>query len=185
MWFYFLQKVARQYLYKCFIQAPFKSWEDGFSTGSKIRTELHAKANTALLLLLQHDGRLGPGTTRVCDERHINEPSILVFFFKKKSHSRFQSVFISSYLFRCVEDRTAPTQQQLIHIKAVMLKESEMGRQESRSKETCLNGHEVDELSLDANVLIRYHRGLVLTGQPVLVSVNLRGNLSAKLVIIR
>lgn len=94
-------------------------------------------------------------------------------------------MFISSYLFRCVEDRTAPTQQQLIHIKAVMLKESEMGRQESRSRETCLNGHEVDELSLDANVLIRYHRGLVLTGQPVLVSVNLRGNLSAKLVIIR
>lgn len=84
-----------------------------------------------------------------------------------------------------MEERTAPTQQQLIHIKGVMLKESEMGRKESRSKETCLNGHEVEELSLDTNVLIRYHKGLVLTGQPVMVSVNLRGNLSAQHVIIR
>lgn len=84
-----------------------------------------------------------------------------------------------------MEDRTAPTQQQLIHIKALVLEESEMGRKESRSKETCLNGQEVDELSLDTSVLIRYHKGLVLTGQPVMVSVNLRGNLSAKLVIIR
>lgn len=94
-------------------------------------------------------------------------------------------MFICSHLSRCVGDKTAPTQQQLIHIKAVMLKESEMGRKESRSKETCVNGHDVDELSLDTNVLIRYHRGLVLTGQPVKVSVNLRGNLSAKLVIVR
>lgn len=84
-----------------------------------------------------------------------------------------------------MEDRTTPTQQQLIHIKAVMLKESEMGRKESMNTETCLNGQEVDELSLDPNVLIRYHRGLVLTGQPVIVSVNLRGDLSAKLAIIR
>lgn len=70
-------------------------------------------------------------------------------------------------------------------MKAVMLRESEMGRKKSRSKETCLNGREVDELSLDTNVLIRYHKGLVLSGQPVMVSVNLRGDLSAKLVIIR
>eukprot|EP00066_Takifugu_rubripes_P021524 XP_011610790.1 PREDICTED: transmembrane protein 132C-like [Takifugu rubripes] len=85
----------------------------------------------------------------------------------------------------CVEDRTAPSQQQLIHIKAVMLKESEMEGKESRSKETCLNGREVEELGLDTNVLIRYHRGLVLTGQPLMVSVNLRANLSAEVVIIR
>lgn len=84
-----------------------------------------------------------------------------------------------------MEDRTAPTQQQLIRMKAVMLRESEMEREESRSKETCLNGGEVEELSLDTNVVIRYHKGLVLSGQPVMVSVNLRGDLSAKLVIIR
>lgn len=84
-----------------------------------------------------------------------------------------------------MEDRTSPTQQQLIHIKAVTLKESEMRGKESRSKETCLDGEEAEELSLDASVSIRYHRGLVLAGQPVLVSVNLRGHLSAKLVIVR
>lgn len=94
-------------------------------------------------------------------------------------------MFISSYLFRCVGDRTAPTQQQLIHIKAVMLKESETGRKESMNTESCLNGQEVDELSLDPNVLIRYHRGLVPTGQPLVVSVNLRGDLSAELAVIR
>lgn len=94
-------------------------------------------------------------------------------------------MFMSSHLSRCVEDRTAPSQQQLIHIKAVMLKESEMERKESQSKETCLNGREVEELSLDPNVLIRYHRGLVLTGQPLMVSVNLRANLTAEVVIIR
>lgn len=66
-----------------------------------------------------------------------------------------------------------------------MLKESETGRKESGIKETCLNGQEVEELSLDANVLIGYHRGLALTGQPVMASVNLRANLSAKLVVIR
>lgn len=84
-----------------------------------------------------------------------------------------------------MEDRTAPSQQQLIHIKAVVLKESEMEGREARSKETCLNGQEVVELSLDNNVLIRYHGGLVLIGQPVMVSVALRANLSAKVVIIR
>lgn len=92
---------------------------------------------------------------------------------------------ISSRPSRCVEDRTAPSQQQLIHIKAVVLKESQMEGKESRRKETCLNGREVVELSLDTNVLVRYHGGLVLTGQPVMASVNLRANLSAKVVIIR
>lgn len=94
-------------------------------------------------------------------------------------------MFISPRPSRCVEDRTAPSQQQLIHIKAVVLKESETEGKEGGSKETCLNGREVVELSLDTNVLIRYHGGLVLTGQPVMVSVTLRANLSAKVVIIR
>lgn len=94
-------------------------------------------------------------------------------------------MFVSSHLPRCVEDRTAPSQQQLIHIKAVMLKESEMEGKESRSKESCLNGREVEELGLDTNVLVRYHRGLVLTGQPLMVSVNLRANISAEVAIIR
>lgn len=85
-------------------------------------------------------------------------------------------------------DRAAPTQQQqqqLVHIKAVTLKKSEARRKESRSAETCPEGEGAEELSLDAGVLIRYHKGLVLTGQPVVVSVNLRGGLSAALVIVR
>lgn len=60
-----------------------------------------------------------------------------------------------------------------------------MGSKESMNTESCLNGQEVDELSLDPNVLIRYHRALVPTGQPLVVSVNLRGDLSAELAVVR
>lgn len=87
-----------------------------------------------------------------------------------------------------MEDRAAPSQRQLLHIKAVTLKEEEdKEREGSRTKEeeTCLNGQEVEELSLDSHVIIRYHRGLVLIGQPIRVSVNLRANFSAEFVIIR
>ncbi|XP_051242052.1 transmembrane protein 132A isoform X2 [Dicentrarchus labrax] len=88
----------------------------------------------------------------------------------------------------CVEDREAQSQRQLFHIKAVTLKEEEeKEREESRIKQegTCLNGQEEEELSLDSNVVIRYHRGPVLIGQPLRVSVNLRANFSSDFVIIR
>ncbi|XP_073330547.1 transmembrane protein 132C [Pagrus major] len=90
--------------------------------------------------------------------------------------------------FRCVEDRAASSPRQLFHIKAVTLKEKEeKEREESRTKEqeTCLSGEEEEELNLDSHVLISYHRGLSLIGQPVRVSVNLRANFSAEFVVIR
>ncbi|KAM9363212.1 transmembrane protein 132D [Symphorus nematophorus] len=88
----------------------------------------------------------------------------------------------------CVEDRAAPSQRQLFYIKAVTLKEKEEKEsEESRTKEqeTCLSGQEEEELSLDSHVVIRYHKGPVLIGQPIRVSVNLRANFSAEFVVIR
>lgn len=94
------------------------------------------------------------------------------------------------HLSRCVEDRVAQSQRQLFHIKAVTLRdveEEEKKKEQSRTKEegTCLNGQEEEELSLDQHVLIHYHRGPVLIGQPIRVSVNLRTNFSAEFVVIR
>ncbi|TNN77897.1 Transmembrane protein 132C [Liparis tanakae] len=86
----------------------------------------------------------------------------------------------------CVENRAAQSQRQLFHIKAVTLKEKQ--REQSRTKgeeETCLNEEEEEELSVDPHVTIRYHRGPVLVGQPIRVSLNLRANFSGDLVIIR
>ncbi|XP_074484793.1 transmembrane protein 132C [Sebastes fasciatus] len=89
----------------------------------------------------------------------------------------------------CVEDKAAQSQRQFVHIKAVTLKEEEENeeREQSRTKEeeTCLNGQQEEELSLDPHVMIRYHMGPVLIGQPIRVSVNLRANFSAEFVIIR
>ena len=90
-----------------------------------------------------------------------------------------------------MEDRVVPSQRQFFHIKAVTLKEAEeKDRVGTRTKEedACLNmweGEELEELSLDPYVLIRYPKGLVLTGQPVKVSVNLRANFSAEFAVIR
>lgn len=98
---------------------------------------------------------------------------------------------------RCAEDRAAQSQRQLFHIKSVGLKEKEKDedeeeeegkiRKETKTKEeeTCLNGNENEDLALDPHVVIRYHRGLVQTGQPVRASVNLRANFSAELVVVR
>ncbi|XP_042340249.1 transmembrane protein 132C [Plectropomus leopardus] len=88
---------------------------------------------------------------------------------------------------RCVEDRADQSQRQLIHIKAVTLKEEQTEREQSRTKEeeTCLNGQEEKELSLDSQVIIRYHRGPTLIGQPIKVSINLRANFTAEFVVIR
>uniref|UniRef100_A0A671UXR1 Uncharacterized protein n=1 Tax=Sparus aurata TaxID=8175 RepID=A0A671UXR1_SPAAU len=93
----------------------------------------------------------------------------------------------SDHQSRCVEDRATSSLRQLFHIKAVTLKEEEKERVESRTKEQekCLNGEEGEELNLDSHVLIRYHRGLALIGQPVRVSVNLRANFSAEFVVVR
>ncbi|XP_040892669.1 transmembrane protein 132C [Toxotes jaculatrix] len=88
----------------------------------------------------------------------------------------------------CVEDRAAQSQRQLFYIKAVALrdeKEKERGKSRTKEEEVCLNGQEEEELHLDSHVVIRYHRGPVLIGQPVRVSVNLRGNFSAEFVVIR
>ncbi|XP_056228848.1 transmembrane protein 132C [Seriola aureovittata] len=86
----------------------------------------------------------------------------------------------------CVEDRAAQSQRQLFHIKAVTLREEEE-RDGGRTKEedSCLNGQEGEELGLDSHVVIRYHRGPVLIGQPIRVSVSLRANFSAEFVVIR
>ncbi|XP_042252333.1 transmembrane protein 132D [Thunnus maccoyii] len=91
---------------------------------------------------------------------------------------------------RCMEDRVAQSQRQLFHIKAVTLRdveEEEKEKEQSRTKEeeACLNEQEEEEFSLDPHVLIRYHRGPVLIGQPIRVSVNLRANFSAEFVVIR
>ncbi|GAA6233773.1 transmembrane protein 132C-like [Lates japonicus] len=88
----------------------------------------------------------------------------------------------------CVEDRAAQSQRQLFHIKAVTLREEEEkeeGQSWTKEEEACLNGQEEEELSFDSSVVIRYHRGPVLIGQPIRVSVNLRSNLSAEFVVIR
>ncbi|XP_029989005.1 transmembrane protein 132C [Sphaeramia orbicularis] len=88
----------------------------------------------------------------------------------------------------CFEDRGDQFQRQLFYIKAIALKEEKKDKARDRTKveETCLNGQEEEEeLSLDSHVMIRYHRGPVLIGQPIRVSVNLRANFSAEFVIIR
>ncbi|XP_044041545.1 transmembrane protein 132C isoform X2 [Siniperca chuatsi] len=85
----------------------------------------------------------------------------------------------------CVEDRAAQSQRQLFHIKAVTLKEEEEREQSRTKEETCLNGQQAEELILDSHVVIRYHRGPVLIGQPIRVSVNLRANFSAEFVVLR
>lgn len=65
--------------------------------------------------------------------------------------------------------------------------EEEKDREQRRTKEeeTCLNGQEEEELSMDSHVMIRYHRGPVVIGDSVRVSVNLRANVSAEIVVIR
>ncbi|KAK2815530.1 hypothetical protein Q5P01_025997 [Channa striata] len=90
----------------------------------------------------------------------------------------------------CVEDRAAQSQGQLFYIKAVALREDqeeEKEKEQSRTDEEddCSNGQEEEELDLDSHVTIRYHRGPVITGQPIRVSVNLRANFSAEFVVIR
>lgn len=81
------------------------------------------------------------------------------------------------------------SQRQLFHIKAVTLRdvdEEEKEKEQSRGKKVaCLNMQEEEELHLDPHVLIRYHRGPVLIGQPIRVSVNLRANFSSQFAVIR
>ncbi|XP_041640083.1 transmembrane protein 132C [Cheilinus undulatus] len=84
----------------------------------------------------------------------------------------------------CVEERAAQSQRKLVHIRAVTLEEDRK-RSRNKEEEICLNGQEDEELHLDSHVLIRYHRGPVLIGQPIRVSVSLRGNFSAEFVVIR
>nr|XP_046183462.1 transmembrane protein 132A-like isoform X2 [Oncorhynchus gorbuscha] len=88
---------------------------------------------------------------------------------------------------RCVEDKLPQSQRQLIYIGAVTLREYNKGKEANRTKEEidCCNGQEEEELRLDSNVLIRYRRGPVRTGQPIGISVNLRANFSAEFVVIR
>ncbi|KAJ3614995.1 hypothetical protein NHX12_018564 [Muraenolepis orangiensis] len=56
---------------------------------------------------------------------------------------------------------------------------------DTTTEEACLVGQEGEELHLDSNVLIRYHKGPIRLGQPARVSVGLRGNLSVEFVMIR
>ncbi|KAF7651855.1 hypothetical protein LDENG_00104580 [Lucifuga dentata] len=69
-----------------------------------------------------------------------------------------------------------------------MLKEEcewEKERRRTEEEEACLNWQESEVLYLDPHVLIGYHRGPVLRGQPIRVSVNVRANISAEFTVIR
>jgi len=82
----------------------------------------------------------------------------------------------------------AQSQRQLFIIKAVTLKEQKDdkgSKQDGTEKEDCLSGQQEEVLSVDSHVVIRYHRGPVLIGQPIRVSINLRANFSADFVVIR
>ncbi|CAJ1053266.1 transmembrane protein 132A [Xyrichtys novacula] len=86
----------------------------------------------------------------------------------------------------CVEERAAQSQRKLVHIRALTLKEEKEGKlKRTPEKETCLNGQEEEAISLDSHVVIHHYRGPVMIGQPIRVSVNLRGNFSAEFVVIR
>lgn len=96
--------------------------------------------------------------------------------------------FVLTHPCRCVEDRDVKSQRQLFYIKAVTLKEVEDKRKEqsnTKQNESCTSGQEEEELNLDSHVVIRYHRGPVLIGQPIRVSVNLRANVSGHFAAIR
>ncbi|XP_029364014.1 transmembrane protein 132A [Echeneis naucrates] len=86
----------------------------------------------------------------------------------------------------CVEERVAQSQRQLFHIKAVTLREED-GRERGAIKdEACMTGQEEEEeLAIGSHVVIHYHQGPVLIGQPIRVSVSLRANCSAESVVIR
>lgn len=86
---------------------------------------------------------------------------------------------------RCVEDKLPQSQRQLFYIGAMALRDEDKELNRMTSEAGCLNGQEEEELQLDSNVLIRYRRGPVHTGQPIGVSVNLRANFSAEFVVIR
>ncbi|XP_051801357.1 transmembrane protein 132D [Acanthochromis polyacanthus] len=87
----------------------------------------------------------------------------------------------------CLEDRAAQSQGQLFFMRTLSLSDQEdKGRKPSRSRkeEVCQNRQEEEELKVDSHVVIRYHRGPVLVGQPIRVSVNLRANFTAQFAVI-
>lgn len=92
-----------------------------------------------------------------------------------------------------MEDKASQSQRQLFHIKAVTLRDEQVEDGHKHQKEPtgtteeedCLDGVEEEELRLDPHVLIRYHRGPVLIGQPTRLSVNVRANFSAEFVVVR
>nr|CAG6019198.1 unnamed protein product [Menidia menidia] len=87
---------------------------------------------------------------------------------------------------RCEEESVAQSQRQMYHIRAVALPEqTEVKGHPQEGSEGCLGGQQAEELSVDSHVTVRYHRGPVLIGQPVRMSVSLRGNFSADFVVIR
>ncbi|XP_072318690.1 transmembrane protein 132D [Eucyclogobius newberryi] len=87
----------------------------------------------------------------------------------------------------CEEDQWSQSQRQLFFLKSVHLKEEKPDQRPSQTKEvrSCLHGPQEAELNLDAHVVIGYHRGPVLIGQPIRVSVSLRANFSNDFVIIK
>lgn len=88
-----------------------------------------------------------------------------------------------------MEERPAESQRELFRIRAVTLKEEEEDIEVETAAagggETCLEGRQVTELSLDPHVSIRYQRGVALIGQPIRVSLSLRANFSADFVVVR
>ncbi|XP_041840217.1 transmembrane protein 132D [Melanotaenia boesemani] len=134
--------------------------------------------------------------SNVDDNSHMDAPRALRYQ-RGPMQNQIQLYYSSFHLLddlkptqgRCSEDSMAQSQSQLFYIRAVTVKEQKtrnQGQDQDRTeKENCLNGQQEDELIVDSHVVIRYHRGPVLIGQPIRVSINLRANFSADFVIIR
>ncbi|XP_062408355.1 transmembrane protein 132C [Sardina pilchardus] len=85
----------------------------------------------------------------------------------------------------CVEDDTEPMQRRLYYVGAVALPHREKDRDKARGAVVCSDGEGEEELRLDYNVVIRFCRGPVRTGQPARIFVNLRSNFTGDSVTIR
>ncbi|KAJ0050865.1 hypothetical protein NL108_009234, partial [Boleophthalmus pectinirostris] len=86
------------------------------------------------------------------------------------------------------DDRTAELQSRASsyrRLKNRTRQRPDQGPDQTKEERSCLNGLREEELNLDSHVVIGYHRGPALIGQPIRVSVNLRANFSQEFVIIR
>ena len=85
----------------------------------------------------------------------------------------------------CAEDDSQQPQRRLYYVGAVAFPDREKDRDMARKTVGCSDGGDEEDLRLDYNVVIRYRRGPVHTGQPAGISVNLRSNFTGDSVTIR